>query len=634
MRQGLRSRILRALLCLAFAGACPVLAQSKTLHWRSLEVRAHLDGQGRLQIVERHDMVFTGDWNGGERVFRLFPGQRLALTRVARIDAATGEARDLALGDLSQVDQYAWKDEHTLRWRSRQPSDPPFDNTEIVTEIAYTLSGILFRAGNDYVLDNDFAFPDRSGVIERFTLDLDLDPAWRPQGTLPPHQERKSLVPGESYVVRERLQYVGAGRPEAVRRGTSAGERWAVFVLLAGSFVGLFLAFWRREAALGRFAPPPASETVDARWLEQNVFTLRPEEAGALWDESIGAPEVAAVIARWNGEKKVQARAEGKTMTMKRLVPIAHFDGYERELAEALFFSGREETDTDAIKAHYRSSGFDPADKIRSGLQKQLDSHGEFNDRSPRPARWPTALLLVIGVGALVLCGVFKVEEPGTLIGLAITHLFLYVAGLIPATMFQKRIDGLAARTLTFLWVPLVLLAFSLRGVFVAGRSSEMLLFAVLLLRLGMINNILNVAKTRDGARKIARRKALAAARRFFQRELAGRSPRLSDSWYPYILAFGLGPAADRWAHAFGAAAQGAMATSSSHSSSSSSSGSSAPSGGWSGGGGSFGGGGSSASWAAAAGAMAAGVSAPSSSGGGGGGGGGGSSGGGGGGGW
>ncbi len=631
MRLGLRFRILLALAAAALA-AGPARAQEKTLHWRLLEVHARLDAEGRLQIAERQAMVFTGDWNGGERTFRLFPGQRLALTRLARIDAATGQAHELALGDLSAIDQYAWKDEHTLRWRSRLPSDPAFDNTEIVYEIDYTLSGVLSREGDTYVLNNDFAFPDRSGVIETFTLDLALDPAWQAQGAFAPHQQRRGLAPGQSAVVTVNLKYVGAGHPAAVRRGTSATERWAVFLVLAGSIVLMFIAFWRHEAALGRLSSPPPVDTVDARWLEANVFSLRPEEVGALWDESVGAPEVAALIARWTSEKKVRARAEGKEMTLTRLVSIEQFEGYEKDLATALFFGGREETDTASIRAHYRSSGFDPAAKIRPELEKRLESHGEFNDHTPRPPRWPTVLLLFSGIGLVAACAALKLEEPGAVIGLAISHLILYVAGVIAASLYQKRIENLALATLTFLWVPLVFLLFSYRGAAGGGRSSLFLLLGVLLVRIGITNNLFNVARTRDGARKIARRKALTAARRHFERELAGRSPRLSDAWYPYILAFGLGPAADRWGKAFGAAGAAAAIASSG---STSGSGSSSPSsGGWTGGGGSFGGGGSSASWAAAAGAMAAGVSAPSSSGGGGGGGGGGSSGGGGGGGW
>jgi hypothetical protein len=40
-----------------------------------MDVRAILDADGRLHVTESQAMVFTGDWNGGERIFRVSPGQ-------------------------------------------------------------------------------------------------------------------------------------------------------------------------------------------------------------------------------------------------------------------------------------------------------------------------------------------------------------------------------------------------------------------------------------------------------------------------------------------------------------------------------------------------------------------------------
>jgi uncharacterized membrane protein YgcG len=194
--------------------------------------------------------------------------------------------------------------------------------------------------------------------------------------------------------------------------------------------------------------------------------------------------------------------------------------------------------------------------------------------------------------------------------------------------------DRLLPWALSFLFVPLLFIWTAWRGLGFGGTSPLALLVGQLLLQLAIINNLFNAARMREGPKKIARRKELVAARRFFERELARPKPQMKDSWFPWIAAFGLGPAVDRWFHSFGGAARSSVATSGSSSSSASSS-SSGDAGGFTGGGGFSGGGGSSGAWAVAAGTLAAGVSAPSSSGsGGGGGGGGGSSGGGGGGGW
>jgi uncharacterized membrane protein YgcG len=619
------------LVCLCLLVASAARGQEKKLFWRAMEVRAKLDADGRLHVTERQAMVFTGDWNGGERVFRVAPGQSLKLESVSRVDPATGEKKTLSEGDLSEVDRYGWKDPRTLRWRSRRPADPEFAGTEIDYEIAYTLSGILLRQGDAYVLDHDFAFPDREGPIEKFSLDLELDPVWQPQKPWPGRLARGPLPPGQGVVVTLPLSYRGAARPAAAKSGTTPAQRRAVFGLLLAATVALSVAFRRREAALGRFAPLPPPGAVDPAWLERNVFTLFPEEVGALWDEDIGAPEVAAVLARLTAEKKIETKAEGKKLTLRLLSPLDHFSGYEKELIEALFFGGSE-TDTDKIKAHYRSKGFNPAAKIKDGLESKLARHPDFQDRSMRPPRLPTAVLLVTGTLILVLLAVTKTEDPGAIIGLLIFHGVAYGVALPIAYFFRKRVDRLDLHSIALLWAPILLLYFSWKGIASGGQTGLPFSIGLLLLRLGIINNIFNLAKTRDGPKKIARRKLLTAAREFFKRELSSRQPNLDDRWYPYVIAFGLGSQADRWFRAYGAPAVAASAGR--VSSGSSSSPASGSSGSWTGGGGAFGGAGASASWAAAVGAIASGVATPGSGGSGGGGGGGGSSGGGGGGGW
>ena len=152
-----RAAILGLLLVLAIPGIAP----ARVLRWKSLDVKAQLDAQGNLYVVETHDMVFDGEWNGGERSFRVMPGQTLTLQSVVRI-SPDGARHPLAQGDLSAVDAWNWSSPNVLRWRSRLPSDPPFAQTELVYEIGYMLSGILVKQGGaSYRLDNDFAFPDR-----------------------------------------------------------------------------------------------------------------------------------------------------------------------------------------------------------------------------------------------------------------------------------------------------------------------------------------------------------------------------------------------------------------------------------------------------------------------------------------
>ncbi len=598
-------------------------------------MHARLDARGALHVVERQEMVFTGDWNGGERTFRIRPGQGISLESLARIDS-DGTRHVLRQGGLDSVDEFAWTAPGVLRWRSRLPSDPEFADAALVYEIAYVLSGVLVKQGRAYLFDHDFGLPEADWPIGKLDVTLELDPVWKPEGPFPGVWKSGNLPPHSNFVVTVPLEYAGSGSPEVSASVMTPVGRRIVLAAFAVALV-LFYAGWRRrENALGRFAPLTPPGAIDEAWLEQNLFTLAPEEAGALWDETIGPPEVAAVLARLAAEKKIATEASGKTLTMRLLVPLGEFEGYDRELVQALFFAGRQETDTDAIKKHYKSSGFDPSSKIKTRLEAKLRTYPDFQDEARvHGGRW-TALLFLAGFavhGYAVLSGA---EEPGAAIGAAIAYLVLYGIGALCAWAYQKRIDRLDAWSPLFLWVPVLLLGFAWLGVREGGREPASAVVGSMLLRLAVVSGIFYVAKTRNGPHRIARRKALAAARRFFGVELEKPAPRLKDEWFPYVVAFGLTSDVDRWFKAHGAAAAagtGAWRASSSGSPSSPST--SAPSGGWTGGGGAFGGAGASGSWAVAAGALAAGVSAPSSSsGGGGGGGGGGSSGGGGGGGW
>src|SRR5450830_408235 len=180
-----------ALLSLALGIALAAPAGAKELKWSRFDVSAKLDADGRLHVVERQAIVFTGDWNGGFRKFRKSVGQKLDFEGLSRVDKAAGQSHSLSPGDLSGVDQYKWIDSTTLWWRSRLPSDPEFDHTEIVYEVRYTWSNILVHSGDTYRLDHDFAFPDRDNVIEKFTLDLSIDPAWRAPTGFPSHWEKE-----------------------------------------------------------------------------------------------------------------------------------------------------------------------------------------------------------------------------------------------------------------------------------------------------------------------------------------------------------------------------------------------------------------------------------------------------------
>ncbi len=643
-RNRIRFATATALLCVA-AGVF-----AKELHWQALEVDARLESDGTLTIAEVQRMVFTGDWNGGERKFRLGSGQRLTLDRLVRLDDGGASGSELRPGNLDAVDEYKWAESDTLRWRSRLPSDPEFDATELDYRLDYRVTGALRKIGEHaYRLDHQFAFTERDGAIERLVVHLTLAPEWRPASGLPVSWELGPLAPGEGFVLTTDFAYEGSAAPaNAVPPQLPSWMRLGVVAVFVAGALGFERATRRRDRALGRFAATssPARERIDPAWLEEKVFALAPEVVGAMWDRAVGSAEVAATLARLTQEGKLKTEVtvsgrifKSENLHLELLADRASLSDYEGKLIDGLF-GGARVTDTDSIRRRYRSTGFDPAGKIRSGVEARLKRVRGFAEGSPKPSWKPTALLLLAGIAVLAAtalaaaAGLLGGAAPGAsalCIGLPIALLVVSIPGWVGALTGQGRVGSLAGP-----YFGLLLSGAATAGTLwgFAGRpaASVSLLVGGLLVALALARSHANVLATRESVESLARRRELAAARDYFAAELAKEHPGLDDRWFPYLLAFGLAPKMERWFRRFGALAQ--TSAGSFTSMAGGSGGGSGGSGGWSGGGGAFGGGGASATWAMAATAMSAGVSAPSSSGGSGGGGGGGSSGGGGGGGW
>ncbi len=595
-------------------------AYAKSLHWRVLDVNANLDRDGRLHIVEKQAIVFDGDWNGGERTFRVAAGQSLQLESISRADES-GEHR-LEQGQIDKVDHYAITAENVLRWRSRLPDDPPFANHEITYVLRYTLNGVLRQSGGAYITNHDFAFPDRNGVIERFSLRLDLDPVWR--GVKSPIViNRKNLMPGESVVVPLKLEFAGASAPAATVRTLSQKTIYGVLVLFAAAFAFLLFDFFTHEKAKERWARILAPGEIDEAFLKENVFALKPEVAGAAMDNKTGAPEVAAVLARLTQEGKLSSHIETRGSLVKRQVLCLtqksdEFSDSEERLVRKLFF-GAKNTDTDRIREHYKGGGFDPAAIIEAGVKPELQKIQGWM-KSPQRADWKRdSIFLAAAFLLLVVAAIIGSDNDVPVpISIAFVGVIAGTAASVAANLNSSVVTNFIPRfaiPAAFLALPYWLVIGYTRG---AGRLVLHLLtpIAICAWTAAITKLVLDLLRTPEGPERIAFRKKLYAARNYFISELRSSQPRLRDEWYPYLLAFGLGKHVDRWFGAFGSVAAGSQPATSSSFSSSSQGTSHTPS--FTGGGGSFGGAGASGGWAIAASAMAASISAPSSSGGGG----------------
>ena len=605
-------------------------AQERALHWPSIAVEARLDRDGVLHVRETQAMRFTGDWNGGERRFNVNAGQRLDLDGMVRLDSATGREVTMVGGDLDVVDGFDWAGNRTLRWRSRLPGDPPFHDALRTYRLDYSYRNILVPDGDAYRLDHDFAFTDREGPIEAFTLRLTLDPAWRAPDGFTGEFGPLRLDPGYGFTVDIPLRYLGGGRPAGVVFGADPMPRYTLAALLVALVVAMIVRFAQRERSLGRFAPGAPADVIDEAWLRRIVFAHRPEVIGAAWDEETGAAEVTAVLARLEQEGKIDSRVERRqlwlfgrnVLHMKLLADREQLGDYERSLIDALFFDGRTEVDTDDIRKHYAKSGFAPSTKIEGPLQRLVERMVPDDDAPPKPGWRPTAALVVAAIGLFVATGITRPDDLLVAVAGAMAATIWYVVMLLlQARLWRPRVEGAAAHALRFL-VPMAVLLAAFVLVVVQGRfrAGILVLAGLAVLLLALCRSALNTAMWRHGPGRMQLRRQLAAARRYLARELRQPQPRLRDAWFPYLIAFGLGPHMDKWFAAFGGAAHGAARSATSWGDSSSGHGAGhSPSGSgsatWSGlgGGGGFAGGGSSGAWVAAAGAISAGVAKPGS---------------------
>jgi hypothetical protein len=623
-----RALLLAGFLCLLSTNA---FAQ-RELHWDGLQVVAHLDASGHLHVAEAQTMVFTGDWNGGERTFNIRPRQKLAFNGIYR-DIGSGW-RPLRLDrSLTSVDSYSWSNNTTLRWRSRRPTDPLFDRTSLRYELRYDLSGILLKDGDGFLLDHDFAFPDRVGAINHFELRLTVDSVWQPDEPIRDVYTASSLPPGRSFVLKIPLRYTGAAVP-AVLDTSVPLDVWFGVLTIVGATLLAVGAFFVREQSNGRFDPLQQEDQINEAWLKEHVLTHPAEVVGAAWDDRIGTPEVVALLARMTSEGKLESQASPdgsqSSMTLHLKVDRSRLAGYERKIVDGLFFDDRTTTTTDDVKQHYKKQGFSPVAIIQKDLETTV--HETFPLEGSRRFSWETLLVFLFGLAMLfgVWSGGYMPGPIVYMIGLG--SIVLAAISTLPGYVFRSRVDwGRVSAAICLM--PALIIAGAVAAILwylgVTGilELPFLVVVAVVALAIGVTITSINSLKSRESRAGLAIRKKLAAARAFFIAELRQRHPALRDDWYPWILAFGLSREMDDWsARVGGASTTGnsfGTTTSSSHSSST-----------WTGfGGGQSGGGGGGASWVAAASGLAAGVATPSS-GGSGGGGGGGSSGGGGGGGW
>jgi hypothetical protein len=552
-------------------------AMAKSIRWPFITVQAQIDADGTLHAVEKQTIVFDGNWSGGRRQFTVAPNQRFSVDGVTKYD--DGALTQLTRGNLNVIDHYDLLPGNELRWRIRADGASPLRHRELEYRISYTLSNVLEQdPDGTWALTHDFSFANRPVSIDFFEVKVVFDPIWR--ATKPfLIEQRRNLRPGQTVIVEETLRRAkpvaavatataaspaaGATTPSIpIEPHITTAAAWTIFRLFAVAVVFLTTVFFYRERRDGRFVRF-APETIDREWLKANLLALRPELAGAIWDRSIGASEVAATLARLTAEKKISTTIETsaawgnpRVMHMKLENPYEELRPWEQELVKGLFL-GKTETDTAAIREYYRKSGFNPRPIVERALRPELEALPGWSERRLR-SRWWWSWTLLIGGVLLMTTGDSKM--PGDLAGSCGTVLISVVscllAGLLARTTVH-RTEGLGWRfalMITFL-LPAGATVLFLSGTALQSGIHPLVLLGAATFETGIWKIVLDIATSSETSDMLRLRGNLRAARNYFAAQLSSRQPDLNDEWYPYVVAFGLDQQADAWFRAFGPAA-------------------------------------------------------------------------------
>jgi hypothetical protein len=550
-------------------------ADAATIEWTLIDVKARLDNEGRLHVVETHTMRVE---KGGFFLFREFglgADQAIAFRALVRLDPDGSEhpLRDadvdgpdafryyprghahFQLPELGAGAEIAYRFEYELlnavspAWAIAAGPDALIEDDRIVSpwQRLRAIVADWREARPDpekrYRLDHDVLLPSREGPayeVRQIDYRLAFDDAWK---QVHPEAELATVQADSSYRVRPLFEYLREGRPAAAS-WRQALERCGSLVALPILGLVLWLGLLTREAFTMRSLGP-----VDRAVIVEHLLSLAPEQVRGWVEGTPVKPTAEDVLTRLASERKLAVELdpakdadEEREVHMRLLAPLASFAGPERELVRSLFPKGGNETSSAQLREFYAERGLD--------LEVALGAAPVAMLPAP-PRRWLGALPW-LGLGAL-----------GLILQLRALPRTDYVAMLIFANAVAALLVAAWPRAWWHGTLPrrgLLIPLFGLIAVFLAVHLSvNRPLPAQVWVGTGLAA-LAGFAIVLGGSRMPAggpyqQVRQLGVIRRFALNELRRPYPRLEDGWLPHLRALGLAGAIEAWQRRHGGVA-------------------------------------------------------------------------------
>lgn len=569
------------------AGACAavaillVAAPAHADDWPLIDVKARLANDGRVTVVETHQIVFT---DTGKQIFRDFG---IGADQVVRVTAVTRVGPDDAEHPLRAVEAVDEPDEYRSYERGHVYfTIPPLgEEVSLTYRFEYELVGAIapvwgiaagpesrassdqaliwpwFRVGQilgdwrrawprmsrRYRYDHDVLFPDREpgNTFRQIDYQLTYDTAWR---DVRPEQDIGDAVPSGAFRTAKLFDYLGAGAPVHAS-STAAAER--LFALAIVPIAGV--AGWLLVVAADRRR---RRQPVDRTFVEQRFLSRAPEEI-ALWFED-RRPSVEEILARLAGEGAITVQVDPPPrsagagddldgplrLRLRRVAPDASLTNFEQAMLDEVFGPDRELTTASHVARH-RGEDYDPDDGLAVRLQHAARvKDGSAGGRLGRASRWNAArfgMALSLGFGLFVVFSHIGPLPDVLPIGAIIAFLILALVNAWPSGWWYP------GRGVRGLLVALVLLyAMQLAWLLMPNRPLPSTGWIGMALA-ALAGYFLTLVRSRMPAGQGGIITDLSRMRTFAARELNQPRPQLDDRWIPRLRALGLGPAIDRW---------------------------------------------------------------------------------------